>query len=551
MYYQNYLKWKNCVKDANLLVEILDMDKDQIYNSFFRYIEFGTGGLRGIMGAGTNCINIYTIKKASQGIANFMKKKRLKSIAISYDNRNNSELFSAIAAQVFATNNIKVFLTKELMPTPFLSFAVRSIKTDLGVMITASHNPANYNGYKVYDNSGCQCTDKMAALLGKFIQKVNEFEVNPFDFDVLLEANKIEYIPELAEEKYIKNVLAQQINGAMPLRVAFSPLHGTGYRLVPQVLQNAGFSEVDIVPEQAKPDGDFPTCKYPNPEKQEAMELGLKYAKENNSDILLVTDPDCDRVGVAVKHKNTYFRLTGNEIGALLTDYIFSEKKKQGKLPANPIVIKTIVSSELGKLVAERFGAKVINVLTGFKYIGEQINFLEKEGRTKDFVLGYEESYGYLIGGYVRDKDAAVASLLIAEMAATLLKRGQTLVDRLNELHKEYGFFEHKLYAFNFEGAQGYKKMQNIMIRIRKNIPKSISSEKLASSIDYLEKTELSLPKSNVLELNYQKGTKIIIRPSGTEPLIKVYVVASQNAMQNDAIFKNTKKYIDKIISDT
>ena len=550
MYYQNYLKWKNCVKDANLLVEILDMDKDQIYNSFFRYIEFGTGGLRGIMGAGTNCINIYTIKKASQGIANFMKKKRLKSIAISYDNRNNSELFSAIAAQVFATNNIKVFLTKELMPTPFLSFAVRSIKTDLGVMITASHNPANYNGYKVYDNSGCQCTDKMAALLGKFIQKVNEFEVNPFDFDVLLEANKIEYIPELAEEKYIKNVLAQQINGAMPLRVAFSPLHGTGYRLVPQVLQNAGFSEVDIVPEQAKPDGDFPTCKYPNPEKQEAMELGLKYAKENNSDILLVTDPDCDRVGVAVKHKNTYFRLTGNEIGALLTDYIFSEKKKQGKLPANPIVIKTIVSSELGKLVAERFGAKVINVLTGFKYIGEQINFLEKEGRTKDFVLGYEESYGYLIGGYVRDKDAAVASLLIAEMAATLLKRGQTLVDRLNELHKEYGFFEHKLYAFNFEGAQGYKKMQNIMIRIRKNIPKSISSEKLASSIDYLEKTELSLPKSNVLELNYQKGTKIIIRPSGTEPLIKVYVVASQNAMQNDAIFKDTKKYIDKIISD-
>ncbi len=550
MYYRNYLKWKNCVKDANLLVEILDMDKEQIYNSFFRYIEFGTGGLRGIMGAGTNCINIYTIKKASQGIANFMKKKRLKSIAISYDNRNNSELFSAIAAQVFATNNIKVYLTKELMPTPFLSFAVRSIKTDLGVMITASHNPANYNGYKVYDNSGCQCTDKMASLLGKFIQKVNEFEVNPFDFDVLLEANKIEYIPELAEEKYIKNVLAQQINGAMPLRVAFSPLHGTGYRLVPQVLQNAGFSEVDIVPEQAKPDGDFPTCKYPNPEKQEAMELGLKYAKENNSDILLVTDPDCDRVGVAVKHKNTYFRLTGNEIGALLADYIFSEKKKQGKLPANPIVVKTIVSSELGKLVAESFGAKVINVLTGFKYIGEQINFLEKEGRSKDFVLGYEESYGYLIGDYVRDKDAAVASLLIAEMAATLLKRGQTLVDRLNELHKEYGFFEHKLYAFNFEGAQGHKKMQNIMIRIRKNILKSISSEKLANSIDYLEKTELSLPKSNVLELNYQKGTKIIIRPSGTEPLIKVYVVASQNAMQNDAIFKDTKKYIDKIISD-
>jgi len=549
MYYQNYLRWKECVKDKGLLDELLAMDKEQIYNAFFKYIEFGTGGLRGKMGAGTNCINIYTIRKASQGIANYMHDNHLKSVAICYDNRNNSILFSRIAAEVFASCGYKVYITKQLMPTPFLSFTVRHTRADIGIMITASHNPAGYNGYKVYNSDGCQCTDAMASQLAGYIKNVDEFAVTTLDFTILLAENSIEYVSDSVEDEYIKNVLKQQINKINSLNVTFSPLHGTGYPIVPKVLRLAGVRAVNTVEEQQLPDGDFPTCKLPNPEKQEALALGLKYAQENNSELLLVTDPDCDRVGVAVLHKGKYFRLTGNEVGALLADYIFSEKKKKGTLVANPIVIKTIVTSDLGRLIAESFGAQVINVLTGFKYIGEQITILEKEGRSQDFVLGYEESYGYLIGDYVRDKDAVVSCLLIAEMVSTLQANGKTLLDRLNELYSKYGYFEHKLYSFSFEGAQGYKKMQDIMLKIRNNMPSGLGDESLVSFVDYLIQKQYLLPKSDVFELNFEKGSKIVIRPSGTEPLIKVYVSSCKDTVQNKATFQLAEEYINSVIA--
>lgn len=549
MYLENYTKWKNNVKDKDLLIELMNMDKDCIHDAFYKYIEFGTGGLRGIMKAGTNCINIYTIMKASQGIANYMKNQSLNSVVIGYDNRNNSTLFSKIAAQVFASNNIKVYISKELMPTPFISFAVRKLKTDIGIMITASHNPADYNGYKVYDKAGCQCTDKMAFTLSEYIQGVDEFQVETQEFDKLLSANKIEIIPDLIEEEYIEKVLSQQINKISAIKVTYSPLHGAGYRIVPKTLKKAGVPIINIVEEQSQPDGDFPTCKTPNPEKKQAMELGLKYAEKTNSDVLLVTDPDCDRVGIAVKHQGSFHRLTGNEVGALLTDYIFTQKNNKGMLTKNPIAIKTIVTSDLGKLIAESFGAKVINVLTGFKYIGEQINVLEENNRSADFVLGYEESCGYLVGNYARDKDGVVACLLIAEMVEHLLQKGKTLVDRLNEIYSKYGYFQHILNTYRFEGAQGFIKMKNIMSNIRNNIPKTLASEKLIGSTDYLTQNEIPLPKSNVLELNFEKGSKITIRPSGTEPLIKVYITACQNIQKNILVFDSAKEIIESIIN--
>ncbi|MDI9487082.1 MAG: phospho-sugar mutase [Bacillota bacterium] len=549
MYYENFLKWKNSVKDKHLLQELTRMDDKQIRDAFFKYIEFGTGGLRGKMAAGTNCINIYTIMKASQGVVDYMKAQRLGSVIIGYDNRNNSILFARISAQVFASNGIKVFITKELMPTPFISFAIRQLKTDMGIMITASHNPADYNGYKVYDNSGCQCTDNMAATLAKYIEKVDEFRIEVQEFKTLQKENKIEIVPDSTEEEYIENVLAQQINKIAPLNVTYSPLHGAGYRLVPKTLKKAGVAQINLVDEQSLPDGDFPTCKFPNPEKKEALALGLAYAEKNNSDILLVTDPDCDRVGVAVKHNGAYRLLSGNEVGALLADYILYEKKKKGILTKKPIVIKTIVTSDLGKLISEDFGAEVINVLTGFKYIGEQINILEQKDRSADFVLGFEESYGYLVGDYARDKDAVVACLLVAEMTASLLQKGKTLVDRLQEIYDKYGFFENRLYTYNFDGAQGHAKIRSIMQKLREDMPSSINSERLTYSVDYLTQTQFPLPKSNVLELNFEKGTKIIIRPSGTEPLIKVYASACQDTQKNYMVFESVKRLIEDILS--
>ena len=410
---EKYELWRKNVSDKEVAAQLDAMKGNDkaIENAFYKDLEFGTGGLRGELGAGTNCLNVYTIRKVTQGIADCMKHYGYKKAAISHDSRINSDVFAAEVARVFAANGIKAYLTKELMPTPYLSFITRHYGADIGVMITASHNPAKYNGYKVYGSDGCQLTDARANEMIGYIEKVDPFAVKVAALSESVKEGKIEYVSDDVTELYLAEVKKRSVGSADGLKVAYSPLNGTGYKLVPEMLKRIGVAALDIVKEQGYPDGRFTTCSYPNPEKAEALKLGLELAKAKDSDILIATDPDADRMGIAVKHGGGYTLMTGNEVGVLLTDFLFSRRKENGTLPKNPVLVKTIVSTALAVKVAEEYGAEIYNVLTGFKYIGDVIGKLEAKGEADRFVLGFEESYGYLSGSYVRDKDAVVASM--------------------------------------------------------------------------------------------------------------------------------------------
>lgn len=547
-----YTLWKSkAVDDSDLIDELnsIQGNDEEIYDRFYRCLEFGTAGLRGVIGAGTNRMNIYNVRLATQGLANYLNQRYDQSaVAISYDSRIKADLFAKEAARTLAGNGIKVYLTAELQPTPVLSFLVRNLKCKAGIMITASHNPAKYNGYKCYGDDGCQMTDDGANSVYNEIQKLNCFEdIKLADFDKAISDGVIEYVQDSEYQTYLDNVQAQQIHKdaciGSALKVVYTPLNGAGNKLVRAILDRIGVEDVHIVKEQENPDGNFTTCPYPNPEFKEALELGLKLCDELKPDLLLATDPDSDRVGIAAKDGDSYRLITGNETGIMLTDYILSQRTALGTLPKNPIIVKTIVTSIMINKLCEKYRAELRNVLTGFKYIGEQILGLEKKGEENRYVFGFEESYGYLAGTYVRDKDAVVASMLICEMAAYYKKQGKTLSQVIDEMYDQYGYYINKTLNFAFEGAQGMKKMQEIMTELRENTPAEIAGFKVIKVDDYLksvstdivngQKTEINLPKSNVIGFSLEGENAVIVRPSGTEPKIKLYVTAVGNSEEN------------------
>ena len=546
---ENYNLWLEKVTDPDVKKGLIDIrnDEKRIENCFYKDLEFGTGGLRGELGAGSNCLNVYTIRKVTQGIADSMKHYGMKTACCSCDSRNYSDVFKTTVAEVFAENGIKTYITKELMPTPFLSYITRYYKADMGVMITASHNPARYNGYKVYGSDGCQLTDNAANELTGYIEKVDAFAVKTGELNDYLKAGLVEYVTDDVIESYLQTVFAQHIGFADGLNVTYSALNGTGYKLVPEILKRMKVGSLSLVEEQCYPDGNFPTCSYPNPEKAEALALGIKTAERNNSDILIATDPDADRVGTAVLHEGKYVLLTGNEVGVLLTDYLLAKKKENGTLPDSPVIVKTIVTTDLIRKVAAPYNAEIFDVLTGFKYIGDVIAKLERKGEEGRYLLGFEESYGYLSGTYVRDKDAVNASMLVAEMTAYYKKKNMTLVDRLNEIYSEYGYYEHKLMSFDFPGADGQAKLKSLLENIRKNLPESIAGSKVVRFVDYLTQTEADLPKSNVLSFTMEDASKLIIRPSGTEPMVKMYLTATKSVEENSAKFALMKTELERM----
>ena len=540
-----YQSWrKNAVDDPDLQSELsaIENDAEAIQDRFYRDLAFGTGGLRGVIGAGTNRMNIYTVRKATQGLANYVKEAFSEpSVAISYDSRIKSTDFAKAAAEVLAANGVKVHIYTELKPTPMLSFAVRALHCSAGIMVTASHNPAKYNGYKAYGSDGCQMTiDAADAVLAK-INALDIFnDVKHMPFDEALAAGMISYIGDDVIEDYFRNVLAQGINTDLcaksGLKIVYTPLNGTGNKPVRTILNRIGIQEVTVVKEQENPDGNFTTCPYPNPEIREALQLGLQYCDQVKPDLLLATDPDADRVGIAVPDgKGGYALFSGNEVGAMLLEYICEQRIQKGTMPKHPVAVKTIVTTDIVEAICKAYGVELIEVLTGFKFIGEQIGFLEAKGEEDRYIFGFEESYGYLAGSYVRDKDAVVASMLICEMAAYYRKQGKTLANVIDEIYKEYGYYRNTTLSFEFDGASGMKKMKEIMDNLRENPLKTVNGETVKKIYDYLkseekdvatgEITPIDLPKSNVLHFCLG-GNAVIIRPSGTEPKIKLYITS-------------------------
>lgn len=552
---QTYNEWlENAVEDKDLKAELesIKNNEDEIYDRFYTALKFGTAGLRGIIGAGTNRMNIYVVRQATQGLANYVLKKYGNgSVAISHDSRIKADLFMNEAARVLAANGIKVYITSELQPTPVLSYLVRYFKCQAGIMVTASHNPAAYNGYKAYGEDGCQMTDVAANTVYDEISKLDMFkDVKIADFDESVKSGMIEYVDESVYDTYLEKVMEQQVNPGVckgaDLKVVYTPLNGTGNKLVRKVLGKIGVNDVVVVPEQELPDGNFTTCPYPNPEIKEALAKGLELCEKEQPDLLLATDPDADRVGIAVKDYDGSYRLiSGNEDGVMLTNYILSCKKASGKLPEKPVVVKTIVTTKLINKLCEKYGCELKNVLTGFKYIGEVILKLEKKHEENRYLFGFEESYGYLSGTYVRDKDAVVASMLVCEMAAYYKKQGKSLAEVIDGLYEEFGYYLNQTYSFEFDGAAGMQKMSDIMTAVRDNTPKSIAGYDVVKVSDYLLRketdvatgsvTDIDLPKSNVIALHLADDNAVIIRPSGTEPKIKLYITSVGKDKDNAA----------------
>ena len=538
-YSKIYNEWLNSdllsKEEKAELLAIKDND-ELIKDRFYRDLAFGTGGLRGVMEVGTNRMNRFIIRRATQGLANYLNKKKANpSVAIAYDSRNHSDEFARETAATLAANGVKVYLYRELMPTPSLSFAVRYFKCDAGVVVTASHNPKIYNGYKVYGPDGCQCTDNLANAVLEEILALDMFnDVKVGDYDALVKEGKIILINEDCFEAYMESTKKQSIyNESRTLKVVYTPLNGAGRRCVTTILERDGFKDVSIVKEQEMPNGNFPTCPYPNPEIHEALKLGIEQLTKEGADILVATDPDSDRCGVVINDHGNPHILTGNEVGLILFDAIYNAKKEQGKLPKNPVLVKTIVSSDMAALMANDYKVRVIDVLTGFKYIGEQILFLEEKNAQNDYLFGFEESCGYLTNTDVRDKDAVNAVMLVCEVANHLKKQGLTMLDRLNALYKKYGDFKTALLTYEFPGVEGMNKIKSLMEFFRndkaKQEVKDIDhiGDYQAGFIYYADKKEATnLPKSDVVKFFLKDNSTITIRPSGTEPKLKIYIFA-------------------------
>lgn len=537
-----YKLWcDNAVDDPDLAAELkeIENDADAIKDRFYRDLEFGTGGLRGVIGAGSYRMNIYTVRQATQGLADYVKGAFASpSVAIAYDSRIKSDVFAREAASVLAANGITVNIYPELMPTPMLSWAVRYLKCSAGIVVTASHNPAKYNGYKAYGPDGCQLTLEAAAIVTEKIGSVPMFGgAKLMSFDEGVSKGIIKIITKDVIDAYLAEVLKQGIHtdlcATSGLKVVYTPLNGSGNKPVRAILDKIGIKDVTVVPEQEYPNGNFTTCPFPNPEIKEALALGLKLCETVKPDLLLATDPDSDRVGIAVPSADGYVLFSGNEVGAMLLEYVCSQRTALGTMPSDPITVKTIVTTDLVNKIAAEYGVKVIEVLTGFKFIGEQIGFLEDKGEEKRYVFGFEESYGYLAGSYVRDKDAVVASMLICEMAAYYRTKGISLLQARQNMYDKYGVFCHTQKSFTCEGASGMERMKEIMNGLRDNTPKTIGGKTVLSVSDYIasvttdlttgEKTAITLPKSDVMAFRLPDNASVIIRPSGTEPKIKAY----------------------------
>lgn len=533
-------RWLEEVTDPELSAELLSIrnEEKEVHERFYRSLEFGTGGLRGELGAGTNRMNIYTVRQATQGFAAYLLTQDEKpSAAISYDSRHKSDVFARETARVLAANGIKVYLYPHLMPTPALSFAVLDRHCTGGVMVTASHNPARYNGYKAYAADGAQISGHVAAAVSEEIEKTDIFrDVKLADFEEALADGRIEYIGDALIERYYAAVMAQalrpELGKAAGLRLVYTPLNGSGLVPVMTVLKRMGHTDITVVPEQEQPNGDFPTCPYPNPEILEAMQLGLNLCEKLGADLLLATDPDSDRVGTAVLQNGTPRLISGNEMGVLLLDYICRTRLELHKMPENPVAVRSIVSTTMTDAIAAHYGVEMRQVLTGFKYIGEQIAHLEAEGHPERFIFGFEESYGYLAGGYVRDKDAVVASMLICEMAAWYKGQGKNLGEALDDLYAQYGFYFNKVDSYTFPGSDGMAKMAALMETLRTELPIAIASRPVTGHTDYEAgkryedgegETPTGLPTSNVMEFRLGKEGSLVARPSGTEPKLKFY----------------------------
>ncbi len=533
MYLDDYKRWMDTeLEDAALTEELKSIEgkDDEIKDRFAVALKFGTAGLRGVLGAGSNRMNIYVVRQATQGLANWVKTQGgSQLVAISYDSRINSDVFAKTAAGVLAANGIKVRIYDALMPVPALSFATRYYQANAGIMVTASHNPAKYNGYKAYGPDGCQMTDEAADIVYAEIQKTDILTgAKVMDFEEGLKKGLIEYVGEDCKEALYQAIEARSVRpgicASAGLKLVYSPLNGSGLVPVTRVLKDIGITDVTIVPEQQYPDGNFPTCPYPNPEIFEALRLGLELAKKTGADLMLATDPDADRVGIAMKCPDgSYELVSGNEMGVLLLDYICAGRIEKGTMPKNPVAVKSIVSTPLADAVAKNYGVELRSVLTGFKWIGDQIAKLEAAGEVERFIFGFEESYGYLAGSYVRDKDAIIGSMLICEMAAYYRSIGSSIKQRLEEIYEKYGRYLNKVDSFEFPGLTGMDKMAGIMDGLRKNPPAKIGEYAVVKVTDYKKPEETGLPAANVLVYKLEGGAEVIVRPSGTEPKIKTY----------------------------
>ncbi len=533
MYMENYQRWSTYpLEDRDLSTELAIIEgKDQeIKERFAVALKFGTAGLRGVLGAGTNRMNIYVVRQATQGLANWVKTQGGQQlVAISYDSRIKSDVFAKEAACVLAANGIRVRIYDALMPVPALSFATRYYRANAGIMITASHNPAKYNGYKAYGPDGCQMTDEAASIVYREIQNTDVLTgAKRVSFEEGLSSGLIEYVGEDCKEALYAAIESRSVRPGLcadaGLKLVYSPLNGSGLVPVMRVLKDMGITDVTVVPEQEMPDGNFPTCPYPNPEIYEALHLGLELAKKSGADLMLATDPDADRVGIAIRCPDgSYELVSGNEVGVLLLDYICDARTEKGNMPQNPVAVKSIVSTPLADAVAASYGVELRNVLTGFKWIGDQIATLEAHGQVERFIFGFEESYGYLAGSYVRDKDAVVASMLICEMAAYYRSIGSSIKERLEAIYAKFGRYLNKVDSFEFPGLSGISKMAGIMDGLRKAPPAEIGGCRVTKVMDYLNPSQTGLPAANVLIFTLEDGSTVVVRPSGTEPKVKVY----------------------------
>ncbi len=544
-----YTLWREKATEPELAEALRRMEnnEEEIKDSFWTDLAFGTGGLRGVLGAGTNRMNVYTVGKATQGLANYLNAHfHAPSVVIGYDSRLHSDDFARVAAEVLAANGVKVYLFPELMPTPIVAWAVRELRCSSGIIITASHNPSKYNGYKCYDHRGYQMTDAAAAETLEYINKCDVFnDVHRLDFEEGVSLGIIHILNDNFLNRFFALVrectVDPEATKDSDLSVIYTPLNGTGNKPVRRILREIGLTDVTVVPSQENPDGHFPTCPYPNPEIREAFNEALKLSETKKADLLLATDPDCDRVGIAVLHEGAYQLPTGNEVGCLLTDYILSRRKALGTLPEKPMIVKSIVSSDLAAAIAESYGAEIVNVLTGFKYIGEKMVELEKAGEPERFLLGFEESYGDLSGMHAKDKDAVIASMVICEMAAYYKKQGKDLVEILNDIYARFGCWKNSLFNFYFEGADGMVKMADMMEKLRSTYPRELGGHAIVKVTDYKTRKEydfasgtetpVTLPQSNVIVLLADNKDKIVVRPAGTEPKIKIYTMVQGKCM--------------------
>ncbi len=564
--FETYELWRvSHLWDPDLSAELEQIcgDDAAIEDRFYRDLEFGTGGLRGVIGAGTNRLNVHTVARATQGYCNYLHKKFTNpSVAIAYDSRIKSTLFAQTAAGVFAANGIKVHIYDVLMPTPALSYAVRTLSCDGGIVVTASHNPAKYNGYKVYGADGCQITPEAAKSILEEINALDMFSgVSAMAFEQGLSKGIISYIPGQVITDYLSRVSKEAFQPAgidKNVAIVYTPLNGAGLGCVTRILRENGYTNISVVKEQEMPDGNFPTCPYPNPEIKEALQLGLQYCQKLGADLLLANDPDCDRVGTAVRDGEGYRLISGNEMGVLLFDYICKMRTEQGSMPRHPVAVKTIVTTEMAAKVAEAYGVELRNVLTGFKFIGEQIGLLEQQGQEDRYIWGFEESYGYLSGAFVRDKDGVNASLLICEMFAYYQSRGLSLVDVLHQLYQKYGAFQNALQSFTFEGAEGFATMQKIMADFRRQTPREVLGRRVLCVSDYKTSTatkasgeiiRIDMPSSDVLKFDLEGDISLVVRPSGTEPKLKIYYsVKAENEQQARSLLEEYEAYYTKMM---